>query len=302
MHTAEFFTNTFLSCVGHSFFFTSQWICVEVIFFPNNYCVFSSPVTPVAFPLAAAEVLSSPTAPEMAVPSVNKAIPVENPLEPLVPGQEIDPVKEASIQAPDDQQNGVAATQEMTKQTEEIALVSTPVSQQGATADPAGDSAVLPVPEEPVPSVETQVASSEEPRANEEAAPPVVVQSQELIVAAEESTSQEIPVDVDKPEAVPGKKCDPKHCAAEDIAVASEDGKANDSPKAALEEPSNLEQDQAQDGLLPGDVNVNVATQKESPAKEEPVTLLSKANQSKGTSKCDGPPLSTRPLSGWFIL
>lgn len=242
----------------------------------------------------------------MAVPSVNKAIPVENPPEPSVPGQEIDPVQEASVQAPNDQQNGVAAAQEMAKQTEEIALVSTPVSQQGATADPAGDSTVLPVPEEPVPSVETQVATSEEPQANEEAAPPDVAQSRELIVAAEESTSQEIPADMpvsgDKPEAVPEKNCDPKHCAAEDIAVASEDGKANDSPKAALENPSHLEQDPAQDGLLPGDVNVNVATQKESPAKEEPVTLLSKANQSKGTSKCDGPPLSTRPLSGWLIL
>lgn len=222
----------------------------------------------------------------------------------MVPGQEIDPLKEASIQASNDQQNGIAATQEMTKQTEEIALVSTLVSQQGAAADPAGDSAVLPVCEEPVPSVETQVASSEEPQANE-AAPPDVAQSQELIVAAEESTGQEIPVvpvSGDKPEAVPEKNCDPKHCAAEDIAVASEDGKANDSPKAALEDPSNVEQAPAQDGLMPGDVNVNVATQKESPAVEEPVTLLSKASQSKGTSKCDGPPLSTRPLSGWFIL
>lgn len=291
------------------FFFTSQWICVEVIFFPNNHCAFSSPPL-LAFPLAAAEVLSSPTAPEMAVPSVNKAIPVENPPEPSVPGQEIDPVKEVSIQAPSDQQNGVAATQEMTKQTEEIALVSSPVSQQGVTADPAGDSVVLPVPEEHVPSVETQVTSSEEPQANEEAAPPEVAQSQKLIVAAEDSTSQEmeqIPVDVpvsgDKPEAVPEKNSfDPKHCAAEDIAVASEDGKANDSAKAPLEDPSNLEQDPAQDGLLPGDVNVNVATQKESPAKEESVPLLSKANQSKGTSKCDGPPLSTRPLSGWSIF
>lgn len=248
--------------------------------------------------------------PEMAVPTVNKTITVENPPESSVPGQEIDSVKEASIQATSDQPNGVADTQEITKQTEEIGSVASSVSQQGATADPVGDSAPLPVPEENMPSVETPIASSEEHQANEEAAPTQVAESQELVVAAEESTSQEIeqiPVEVtvsgDEPGAVAEKiPCDPKHCAPEDISVTIKDGKATDSPETALEDPRNLGLDPAQDELLPGDLNVNVATQNESPDKEEPVALLSKAIQSKGTSKCEGPRLSTRPMSGWFIL
>lgn len=242
--------------------------------------------------------------------TVNKAIPMENPLEISVPVLEIDSLKEASIQATSDQPNGVAATQEITKQTEEVGLVALPVSQQGATADPVGDSADLLVPEECVPFVETPIASSEGDQAGEEAVPTQMAQSQELVVAAEESISQEkeqIPSEVkaseDKSRAVAEKiPHDPKHCLPKDVSVTAEDGKATDSPKTAIEDPRNLGLGPAQDELLPGDLNVNVAIQNEIPEKEEPVALLSKAIQSKGASKCEGPPLSTRPLSGWFIF
>ncbi|XP_044068500.1 nascent polypeptide-associated complex subunit alpha isoform X4 [Siniperca chuatsi] len=247
----------------------------------------------------AAGVLNSSAAPEMAVPTVRKAIPLENPPETSVTVQEIGSPEEASIQTTGDQPNGVAATQETTKQSEEFGLVATPVSQQEATADPAGASAALPVPEESVPSAETPNASSEGPQADEEAAPAKEAHSQQSVVAAEESASQEveqIPVKAkasgDEPETVAEKiPDDPKPSAPED-------GKSNDSSNTVVKDQRNLCLDTAQDEVLPGDVNVDVATQNENPDKEEPVRLLSKAIQSKGTSKCEGPPLSTRHLSG----
>lgn len=268
------------------------------------------PVTPVAFPLPASEVLSPCTPPEMAVHSVNKAVPVENPLETSVPVPEIDSLKEASIQATTDQSNGVAATQVTTKQTEEVGLVASPVSQQGATADPVGDSAGLLVSEECTPSVENPVASSKGDQVDEDAVPPKVAQSQELVVATEESISQDkkqIPFEVkaseDKSREVAEKNpYEPKHCAPVDVIVTTEDGIPSDSSKTTIEDPRSLGLDPAEDQLLPGDLNVNVAIQNVIPEKEEPVVLLSKAIQSKGASKCEGPPLSTRPLSGWFIF
>merc|ERR1712035_300282 len=138
------------------------------------------------------EVSNSSASPGTAVPTVSKAVPLENPPETTVPAQEISAPEEATIQTTCDQPNGVAATQEMTEKTEETGLVATPVSQQDATADPAGDSAGLPVPEASVPSAETAIASTEEPQA-EEAAPTEEAKSQESVVAAEESASQEVP-------------------------------------------------------------------------------------------------------------
>ncbi|XP_044208244.1 nascent polypeptide-associated complex subunit alpha isoform X2 [Thunnus albacares] len=249
----------------------------------------------------AAGVLSSSAPPEMAVPSVNKAIPLENPPETSIPAQEIGSPEETSIQATADQPNGVAAAQDMTKQSEETGLEATPVSPQGATADPAAD---LPVPEETVPSAEAPVSSSE-PHIQEVAAPPEEVQNQESAVAAEEPASQEVTqISVkeeatgEEPAAVAEKiPDDPKPSASEDVSANIEDGKTTDAPKTAEECQKNLCPDAAHE-VLPGDVNVDVATQNENVDKKEPVILLSKAIQSKGTSKCEGPPLSTRHLSG----
>ncbi|XP_035513137.1 nascent polypeptide-associated complex subunit alpha isoform X3 [Morone saxatilis] len=247
----------------------------------------------------AAEVSNSAAASEMAVPTVSKAIALENPPETPVPALEIGSPEAASVQT-SDQANGVAATQETTKQTEEIGLVATPVSQQEATADPAGDSAGPPVPEESVSSAEVPVATSKEPQADEQAAPTTQAQSPETVGAAEESARQEVEhisveakTSGDEPEAVAEKVLDdPKPSAPEDVSVKSEAGKATESPKTAVDDAKNLNVDDAKN------LNVDLPTQKESPDKEEPVILLSKAIQSKGTSKCEGPPLSTHHLSG----
>merc|ERR1712035_44 len=282
------------------------------------------------------EVSNSSASPGTAVPTVSKAVPLENPPEATVPAQEISAPEEATIQTTCDQPNGVAATQEMTEKTEETGLVATPVSQQDATADPAGDSAGLPVPEASVPSAETAITSTEEPQA-EEAAPTEEAKSQESVVvaaqepdsqevaAAQESASQEVAATqesaiqevaveeavspqveqtsveakapADESEAVAEQTPDdPKPSAPEDLSVNGEDEKATESPKT--EDPSNPCLEAVQNEVSPGDVNVDVATQNETPDKEEPVKLLSKAIQSKETSKCDGPPLTTRHLSG----
>ncbi|XP_076596945.1 uncharacterized protein LOC143326845 [Chaetodon auriga] len=262
-------------------------------------------VIPVAFPLSAAEVLNSSAPPELTVPTVSKAIPLENPPETSGPAQEIGGPEEASAQTNSEQPNGVAATQEMTKQTEEIGLVTTPVSVQEAAANPAGDSADLPVPEESVPSAETPIASSEGPQVDKEASPTKGAQSQKSVVAAEESAHQEVEQNSvearasgDEPRLVAEKILDdPKPSAPEDIGVYSEVGKATDSPETAVADSRNLCQEAVKEEVSPGDVNVNVAPQNENPDKEEPIPLVSKAIQSKGNSKCEGPPLSTHHLS-----
>lgn len=73
----------------------------------------------------------------------------------------------------------------------------------------------------------------------------------------------------------------------------TEDGTAHDVPKTVVDGLQSL------DAIVP-DVNVNLATQ--NPEKKEPVILLSKAIQSKGAAKSDGPPVSTCHLSGWFLI
>ncbi|XP_028437697.1 nascent polypeptide-associated complex subunit alpha isoform X3 [Perca flavescens] len=247
---------------------------------------------------------SAPTemaVPEMAIP-VSKAIPLENPPETSVPAQEIVSPEEASIQMSGDQANGVAAGQ-MTMQTKETGLAATPVSQQEATADPAGASADTPVPLESVPSAETLIVSSEGPPTHEEAGLSVKVQSQES-VAAEESDSQEVEQISVEVEASGGKPSavleeipdDPKPSAHEDVIANWEDVKATNAPKTEVENLKNLCLVAAQDEVLPGD-NVAVGTQNEELDKKA-VRLLSKAIQSKESSKCGGPPLSTRHLSG----
>lgn len=277
----------------------------------------------------------------MTVPAVSKAIPSENPPESSAPAQDTNSPEEINIQTTIDQPNGVDATQEMAKQTEEIGSVETAVLQQEVTADPAGDTADLPVPDEAVPSVETPTASREGPKAGEEAAstteakseeavataaetpvvssegpqageeatPTTEAQSEEPVVAPEESPNQEVePISVeskatgDELEAVAEKIDDPNPSPPEDVIVNSEDGKSTDSPKPAIEESTNLCLDTVQDDVLPNSTIVDVATPNEIPEKEEPVPLISKAIQSKGTSKSEAPLLSTHHLSGWFVL
>ncbi|XP_068585802.1 nascent polypeptide-associated complex subunit alpha, muscle-specific form isoform X1 [Cebidichthys violaceus] len=260
-------------------------------------------------------VLSSSAPPEMAIP-VSKTIPLENPPETSVPALEVDSPEEASVQATGDQANGVAATEEKTELTEGTELAATPDPQQPTTADPAGASADLPVPEEPVPSAETPVVSSEEPIA---AAPTVEVQSQETVVvvvvaAAEESASQETEqisveakVPEDEPSAVaeespdnptPSAPEDPTPSAPEDVIANGEDVKATDAPATEVEESRSLCPDAAEDKVLPIEVNVNVAAQNEDLEKKEAVTILPKAIQSKESSKRERPLHSTCHLSG----
>ncbi|KAM6928683.1 nascent polypeptide-associated complex subunit alpha isoform 4-T4 [Lycodopsis pacificus] len=245
-------------------------------------------------------VLSSSAPPEMAIP-VSKTIPLENPPETSVPAQEADSPEEASVQTTGDQANGVAATEEKTELTEGTELAATPDPQQPKTADPAGASADLPVPEEPVPSADTPIVSSEEPHA---AAPTVEVQSQESVVAAEESASQEaeqISVEAKVPEEESSAVAeeipdDPKPSAPEDVIANGVE--ATDAPVTEVEESRNLCPDVAEDKVLPIKVNVNVAAQKEDLEKKEAVTILPKAIQSKESSKRERPPHSTCHLSG----
>ncbi|XP_047186786.1 nascent polypeptide-associated complex subunit alpha isoform X3 [Scophthalmus maximus] len=214
---------------------------------------------------------------ETAVPTVVKEIPLENPPETPVSAQEISSPEDASMYTRIDQPNGVAATEEMTKQTEESGSEVTPVSQQEATADPAGDLVSEPVPEESVPSAEvpTEEVQSQEPMVDVEE----LAGEEAKQISVEEKPSREEPETV--AENIPD---DPKPSAPEDVSVNSEDG--NPALNAAQEE------------VLPGDVNINVAAQEEILDDKEPVIRLSKAVQSKGTSKCEGPPIATCHLSG----
>lgn len=266
-------------------------------------------VTPLALPSLAAGVLSPAAPAEMAVPSVNKTNPPENPPETSTPAQVIVCPEEASVQASADQSNGVPATEETTKNTEEIESETTAVSPQGVTAEPAGASADLPVPQESVSSAEAPVSSSE-PHIQEEVAAPEKVQiNEESAVVAEESANQEVTqipakeeTSGEEPAAVAEEILDdPKPSASEEISVKTEDEKKSEAPKMAEECQKDVCLDVAPE-VSPGDVSIDVSTQNENLDKEEPVILLSKAIQSKGTSKCEDPPLSTHHLSGWFIF
>lgn len=253
-------------------------------------------------PLSAAEVLNSSAPPKMSVPAASKAAPLENPPEASAIPAEDSGSSETTIQASSEQPNGVATTEESTKQVEEPGQAAAPVSHQEAAADPAGNSADLPVSEESVPSTETPTASSEEPQADKEVAPTQESQSQEAVVAAKESTSQEVVQNTveqtapeepkpEEPKPVAEKILDdPKPSASEDVPVNSEVGKATESPKAAVP---------AQDEVVASTANKPIES--EIPKKEEPLNVQSKAVQAKGTSKCQGPSLSFRQ-SGWSIL
>uniref|UniRef100_A0A3Q3NH06 Nascent polypeptide associated complex subunit alpha n=1 Tax=Mastacembelus armatus TaxID=205130 RepID=A0A3Q3NH06_9TELE len=211
-------------------------------------------------------VLNSSPSPEMAIPAVNKVIPLEKSPEASVPAQLTSPLEEASIQPSGDQSNGVEATKKMS------VLETTSGSHQEATADPIAALGGFPVPEESLSSAE---------------APTEGVQSQESVVAAEALAIKEvkqISVQAKPPVEELGQVVEknPDYPVSEDRETAIED----------------LCPDPAQDEELPGDVVADVATQNESVDKKEPVMHLSKAIQSMGTAKCEGPPISICHLSG----
>lgn len=240
----------------------------------------------------------------MAVCTSNKASPLENPLETSVHGEEIGSLNQASIQATSDQLNSVGVTQDMTKQNE-VQLVASPVSQQEAAADPLVCSADLMVPEENVSLRETPVVSSEEPQVSEEVVLTQVTQNpedEELASQEREKILLKVLTSGGKPGVVTEKNSyDPKHCGPEDNSLNGDDGKA-DFPKAVPGEPTNHGLDPALDELFPGGSNVSLSALNESLGKTEPVTILSEPILTKGNSRNEDPPLSTCPLSGWFIL
>lgn len=51
--------------------------------------------------------------------------------------------------------------------------------------------------------------------------------------------------------------------------------------------------------LMPTDLIDNIATQNKNSENQEFVTCLSKAVQAEGNARCNGPPLSTQPVTGW---
>ncbi|XP_037627557.1 nascent polypeptide-associated complex subunit alpha isoform X32 [Sebastes umbrosus] len=154
------------------------------------------------------------------------------------------------------------------------------------------------------PAQEEAAPTVEAPPAQEDAASTVDVPSQESVAATEESACQEVEqisveakASGDEPSAVAEEiPSDPKPSAPEDVSAKIEDVKATDAPKTKVEESSNC-LDAAQDDALTGDVNVDVAIQNDLD-KKEAVTRLSKTIQSKESSKCEGPRLSTCHLSG----
>uniref|UniRef100_A0AAQ6ISL3 Nascent polypeptide-associated complex subunit alpha-like UBA domain-containing protein n=1 Tax=Anabas testudineus TaxID=64144 RepID=A0AAQ6ISL3_ANATE len=204
---------------------------------------------------------------EMVVPTVNKEIPLENPPETSVPGQEISSPEEASIQISADQENGVTANPSAQEATDESVEI------------PAGS----PAAEESVPSAEALTKQ---------------VQNQKSVVSAEvanlefKQISVEANVSEEEQREMAGEKSDnPKPLAPEDVST-------NDDGITAVEGRKNLCLDTAEEEHVPGDINIDASTQKESLDKKEPVILLSKIVQSKGTTKCEGPPISTHHPSG----
>lgn len=233
----------------------------------------------------------------MAVPLVNETTPLEKPLSPETSfaAQVLDTqpsTEEASTQVTGDKPTDVAAAQETTKKTEECALEQTAGSLPVAAAD-------FPVTEESVPSAEAPVSLSVGLYAHEGAAQEV--QSQAFVVSAEAPASQGIQhisaeaKSIGEGEETSDDPNPPEFCAA------SVDKKADGALKIEVEDQRNLCLDAGckEPEVLPGDVNDDVATQNESLEEKEPIMRLSKAIQSKGTSKSEGL-LSTWHLSGGF--
>lgn len=242
-------------------------------------CFLEAPITAITLPSSAAAAVLSCSPPATAVPTVSKTTPLENPPE-TSNAQEMGSAEGASS----DQPNGVTATQAMAEQTQESVLKATPASQQEVTAD------------------EAPIASSElhnlEEATKEEKGPSVAEEStsQEVkLISAEEKACGEEP-------AVEKNLGEPTPSPSEDVGTKDEVGKTSDAPMSVVDGLKSLCLDEAQDKVFSGDGNVDRATQNENPDKKDPVIILSKATQSKGTAKCEAPPISSRHLSGWFIF
>lgn len=119
---------------------------------------------------------------EVADPSLNKT-------ESLVSGQEIGLFVKACTQASSEQPNGVATDEGLTKHTDEIGLLKSPVALQGETGKPVGVSASSRVFEKTVSSLEMPNASTEKPTANKRAVP-VEEQPKEMSVGSKEFIDQ----------------------------------------------------------------------------------------------------------------
>ncbi|XP_074499870.1 nascent polypeptide-associated complex subunit alpha isoform X7 [Sebastes fasciatus] len=190
-----------------------------------------------------------------------------------------------------------------------VEVEETPAQEEAA---PAAEVEETPAQEEAAPTIEVKETPAQEeaaptveaPPAQEDAASTVDVPSQESVAATEESACQEVEqisveakASGDEPSAVAEEiPSDSKPSAPEDVSAKIEDVKATDAPKTKVEESSNC-LDAAQDDALTGDVNVDVAIQNDLD-KKEAVARLSKTIQSKESSKCEGPRLSTCHLSG----
>lgn len=211
------------------------------------------------------------------------------------------PPEQASTEAAVDELNGEAATQ-IAKQIEDPGVEKTPASLQATTVDSA-------VTEESVPPSEAPVSASKETHTHE-AVTEEVVESQELVTAADEPASQvleKIAVEtVPRSEEEPGvvveeilDKQKPVPTSAE-LNADNVDEKETSVPEHGVEGLKNTCLDVAPKNAETalGEVNVDVATQNENLVEKEPTIVLSKTIQSKVTSNCAGPSLSTRHVSG----
>ncbi|XP_074499867.1 nascent polypeptide-associated complex subunit alpha isoform X5 [Sebastes fasciatus] len=253
--------------------------------------------------LAATPVLQQEATVDHAGSSADVAVP-----EVSVPAAETPVV---SSEKPNAQEAAPTVEVEETPAQEEAAPAAE-VEETPAQEEAAAEVEETPAQEEAAPTIEVKETPAQEeaaptveaPPAQEDAASTVDVPSQESVAATEESACQEVEqisveakASGDEPSAVAEEiPSDSKPSAPEDVSAKIEDVKATDAPKTKVEESSNC-LDAAQDDALTGDVNVDVAIQNDLD-KKEAVARLSKTIQSKESSKCEGPRLSTCHLSG----
>lgn len=112
-----------------------------------------------------------------------------NKTESLVSGQEIDLLDKACTQASSEQRNGVTTGESLTKHTDEVGLLKSPVAQQGESDKPVGPSASTGVFEKTVYCLEVPKASSEEPTATKRAVQ-VEEQTKKMAVGSKEFIDQ----------------------------------------------------------------------------------------------------------------
>lgn len=255
--------------------------------------------------ISAAVVLNSSVLPEMAVPLVNKATELESSVPPevsIVP-KEVDPLQlpEEISEATGDQLNGVAATQVVREQTKS-AVEEDPVVLQATTANPTVATAKL--------SMTDDLTLAEASGSGETIPEDKGATTERLDKSLESAVTGKPPSEAEErydetftevkivAEEVP---VDPKHSqTAKDSNVKCEAGLTNSASESAEEGLKDVSMATTpQEAAKVSDfVNVDVATK--ILIEKEPVTIPSKTIQSKLSSNCAEPSLSTRPLSGWL--